>query len=235
MEAHQIMSSQEPRERGTIEHKLEATGKLTVLEARSMTIESHEDYEKAAQFLVEIKGRTKQIQDYWKGPKDAAYSAHKAVVQKEKDMLTPLAEAENIIKTSMAKYQAAVELARRQAEEEARRLQREEAERLMAQAVKAEESGDDQAATISMAMAEMVEDMKPAPAITDPPKAAGISSSKVWKARIVDEKLVPAYVNGMEVRTINQAALNSIAKMSKGTATVPGIEFYEDTVISARG
>ena len=40
---------------------------------------------------------------------------------------------------------------------------------------------------------------------------------------------IPAYVNGMELRKINQSALDALARMSKGEANIPGVEFYQDT------
>ena len=84
-----------------------------------------------------------------------------------------------------------------------------------------------------MAMAEMVSDMA-APPIIEAPKATGISTRKAWKARVVDPSKVPAYVNGMEIRTINMSALNNIARMTKGSAAIPGVEFFEETSIGAR-
>ena len=45
---------------------------------------------------------------------------------------------------------------------------------------------------------------------------------------------VPAYVNGMELRKINQTALDALARMSKGEASIPGVEFYQDTTISVK-
>ena len=104
----------------------------------------------------------------------------------------------------------------------------------MNEAAEAEQAGDVHGAAISMAMAEMVEDMKAPALVAEPAKAAGTTVSKRWKARVVDEAAVPAYVNGMELRKINQAALDALARMSKGEASIPGVEFYQDTTISVK-
>lgn len=217
----------------TVEQQLEQSGKLAVQTAKELTITTQDDYEKAGKYLVGIKTRTKQIQDYWKGPKEAANAAHKAVVEREKQMLAPLKEAEKIIKGTMLNYQAAVEKARREAEAEARRRQEEEAMRLVDQAASAEENGDNQAAAINMAMAEMISET-PAVAQMDTPSAAGTSVRKTWKHRVTDPTAVPAYFNGLEIRTINTAALNNIAKMTKGTAQIPGVEFYQESSLGVR-
>ena len=217
----------------TVEQQLEQSGKLAVQTAKELTIATQDDYEKAGKYLVGIKTRTKQIQDYWKGPKEAANAAHKAVVEREKQMLAPLKEAEKIIKGTMLNYQAAVEKARREQEEALRRKQQEEVDRLLNQAAEAGASGDAQAEAIGMAMAEMVNDMPPA-AQMDTPSATGTSVRKTWKARVTDPTAVPAYFNGLELRTINSAALNNIAKMTKGTAQIPGVEFYQEASLGVR-
>ena len=217
----------------SIEQQLEMSGIKAVQTARELTITSQEDYEKSAGYLTGIKTRMRQVTEYWKGPKQAAQKAHKELVEREKQMLKPLEEAERIIKRTMLNYQAAVEKARREAEAEARRRQEEEAMRLVEQAADAEAKGDDQAAAISMAMAEMVSEMPAAPQM-DTPSAAGTSIRKAWKARVIDPALVPAYYNGMEIRTINMSAMNSIAKMSKGTAQIPGVEFYQESSLGVR-
>ena len=128
----------------TVEKQLQESGTAMIERAKTMVITSHDDYEEAGKALVEIKTRMKQVTDYWKEPKAQAASAHKTICNKEKEMLSPLNEAEKIIKNAMVLYQSAVEKARREAEEEARRQKQAEAERLLAEAMKAEEKGDDQ-------------------------------------------------------------------------------------------
>lgn len=216
-----------------LEKQLEVNGQITVSTAARMQVSNQEQYNEAANFLRSIKEQAKKVKDYWSGPKSKAAAAHKDIVNREKSMLDPLTKAENIIKSAMKSYQEAVERARREAEEEARRRQQQEAERLFDQAAEAEASGDGQAAAVGLAMAEMVSDMQAPPSI-ESPTAQGISSRKTWKARVTDPKLVPAYFNGLELRTISTAALNNIAKMTKGTASIPGVEFFEDSTISVR-
>lgn len=227
MEAREMMDSM------SIEQQLQAAGLAAISEAKSLTIESQQDYERAAAFLIEIKRRAKQMKDYWKPTKEAAKAAHAQVCQREKEMLAPLEEAEKAIKTSMAGYQMAVQTARLQAEQEARRRQQEERDRLLAEAAEAEKSGDMQGAMVGMAMAEMVEDMK-APDTIQFEQARGTSTRRRWRARVIDERAVPAYAGDVEIRRIDQSALDRLAAMSKGTAQIPGVEFYQETIISAR-
>lgn len=216
-----------------IDRQLEIAGSVTINRARGLQVSNQQEYEDAASFLRDIKVQSNKIKDYWKGPKAKAAAAHKDIVAREKAMLQPLADAENIVKRTMSDYLSAVAKARREAEEEARRRQQEEAERLLNQAIDAEENGDGQGAAIGLAMAEMVSDMD-TPSAIDQPKAAGVSTRKAWKARVTDPEKVPAYFNGMELRSINMSALNNIAKMTRGTASIPGVEFYEDATLAIR-
>lgn len=216
-----------------MEKQLQESGQLMVREACSLTIESDQDYENAGKILVEIKTRIKAVTDYWSPLKKSASEAHKALCAREKEMLKPLTSAESIIKGTMISYQREAEKKRLQEAEEIRRKQQEETDRLLADAVRAQEDGDDLSAQINLQMAQMVNEMAPV-SVATAPKAAGTSVKKVWKARVLNPEAVPAYVNGMEIRQIDMAALNRIAKMSNGKMTIPGVEFYEDAVMAVR-
>lgn len=217
----------------SLERKLENSGKLTIIQATSMKIENAHDYEQAGKFLVEVKARAKAVKDYWETPKAIAKAAHQAVVDREKAMLAPLAEAERMIKGSMIKYQKAVEAARRDAEEQARKRRMEETERLIQNAIDASDSGNKQDAEINLAMAEMVDQMAVSNQVCAP-SASGTSVIKTWKARVIDECAVPSYANGFMIRKIDFSALNSIARLTRGTAIIPGVEFYQEINISAK-
>ena len=233
MEAREIQVVRQD-EKSAIESQLQVAGRSAVEFAKSLSIVNDEQNQKAADFLKEIKKRAKEIAEYWKGPKAAAQAAHKAVVEREKAMLEPLNEAEKIIKGNMVKYHQAVEKARMEAEAEAKRKQQEERDRLLAEAAQAEAEGRAADAMVGVAMAEMVEDMQAPDIGMNAQKVEGVGVRKSWKARIVDAGQVPAYVNGMEIRKIDLSALNQLARLSKGTAKVQGVQFYEEMGISAR-
>jgi len=215
-----------------IEQKLEQGGALMVKTAQGLTITTHEEYDKGTTILKDIKSRVKAVKEYWKGPKAAADAAHKELVAREAQMLKPLQEAESIIKKAMLAYTTEVERKRREAEEAARKAREEEIKRLEAIAAMAEEQGDADTAEIMRDMAEEVPIGEIAAVAA--PTAKGVSVRTTWKARVVDPKLVPAYFDGMELRTINMAALNSLAKWRNGEAQIPGVEFYQDSTMSVR-
>jgi hypothetical protein len=216
-----------------IEQELTQSAELAIREAQAITISSSAQYVSASQLLIEHKNRIKAVTEYWSKPKIAAKAAHQEICDKEKAMLAPFSNAESIIKAAMVAYQRKVDDERRAAEQEAYNKRQKETERLMAEALKAEAAGKTKKAEAVLDKATAVEQ---APIVVEVagPKASGISTRKEWKARVVDEKLVPAYAYQVVIRPINQAALNLIAKTSKGTDVIPGVEFYEDMIINAR-
>ena len=227
MEAREMMDSM------SIEQQLKLAGETAVAEANSIIIKNQRDYDRAAEFLKEIKRRAKQMKEFWRPAKEAAKEAHAQICQREKAMLSPLEDAEKVVKKGMVGYQLAVAAAQIQAEQEAKRRQQEERDRLLAEAAEAEKSGDMQGAMVGMAMAEMVEDMK-APSTVSFEQAKGTSTRRRWRARVIDERAVPAYSGSIQLRKIDQSALDKLAAASEGTAQVPGVEFYQETIISAR-
>ena len=217
----------------SIEKKLEQSGEMAIKTAEQLVIDSQESYEEGAKYLRVIKERIKQIGDYWAEPKKAAHQAHQNIVAREKAMLEPMQKSDKIINEKMRAYMRDQEEKRRKAEAEARRKAEEEARRLLDEAIKAEEKGDAQAAATNMAMATMVSETPIAP-VVETPKAQGINTRKVWKAEVTDPAIVPAYFNGMEIRNINMSTLNKIASMTKGSASIPGVRFFEDTILAVR-
>ena len=215
----------------TLEQKLEQSGAMAVKSAEALVIDSPESYELGNKYLATIKERMKEITDYWAEPKKTAQQAHKNLVAKEKAMLEPMQKSDQIIRGKMKKYHDSQEAERRKAEAAIRQQQEEETRRLLDEAIKAEENGDAQAAATHMAMAELVSEM-PVAAAMESPAPKGVR--KTWKARVTNPNDVPAYYNGMEIRTINLTMLNIIARSSNGTAKIPGVELYEDTIIIAR-
>jgi len=214
----------------TMEQELERSGAMVVQNAKGLTITTNEDYERGNALLKDIKVKIKAVKDYWKEPKAAAQQAHKQLVAREGAMLKPLEAAESLIKRAMLDYTTAQEKAAREAAEAARREREAEARRLEAIAAQAEADGDTDTAEI---MRDMAEAVPVAEVIQAAPKGGGVSVRRTWKARVIDPKLVPAYFDGIELRTINMAALNTLAKWNRDKA-IPGVVFYEDATMSVR-
>jgi hypothetical protein len=199
----------------TIEQQMEQEGALMVKRVTGLTITTDDDYSRGGDILKDIKARIKAVKDYWKQPKAAAQAAHKTLVDREKQMLKPLEDAEATVKKTMLAYTT-----------EQQRKRQEEQARLAALAAQAEQQGDADGAAFMREMSAAVEPVQP---------TGGVSVRTTWKARVTDPKLVPAYFDGYELREINMTALNGLARQYEGGLNIPGVEFYRDETLSVRG
>jgi len=221
-------------------------------QANNLQVVTEDDYSLAGNARKEIKFTLNRITKYWEPKKDAAYKLHKSLVAAEKEMTDPLNRADKIIDQRMGEYRRKVEIARQEAERErqrqeaeTRRLEAEaaakaaEAQRLADEAAQKEELDDEDVQILQMAQAEAVKAEQSVVIMPDvyvPPaaKVEGISIRKTWKARIVDDSLVPVSVVGVMLRPIDMAALNKLAVASKGGFNCPGVEFYQEESTQVR-
>lgn len=224
----------EKRNVQTMEDNIKESMLAVVNAAKTLIVSDDVTYQSAAETLKLISDRKKQVQEYWDGPKKSAAKAHKDICAKEKSMLSPLSDAESTLKRSMADYSMKLEAMRRAEAAELERRKQEERERLLAAAITAEQTGDTFSAELSLNMAEMVDDMKVTPISSLAPKAEGISVRKTWKARITDDSLVPIHVAGICLRPVDVSALTNLARATKGSIQIPGVQFYEDANLAVR-
>ena len=111
-------------------------------QAEAMVIQNDEDYAAAGEFGKLLKQKAAQVTSFFKPMKDSAYQAHKAVCDREKAMLTPLKNAESVVKKAMSNYFMEQERRRKEAEEAARRAAEAERERKLQEAAELESAGD---------------------------------------------------------------------------------------------
>ena len=161
-----------------------------------------------------------------KGP--TAYKAHKAICDREKEMLTPLRNAEKTLKKTMGDYAMEQERKRREAEDAARRAAEEESRRKLEEAALLERAGDKAGAEAAFQDAEINEDVSRMVCVAGgAPKAKGISTSKDWEIVSIDDKAVPLSINGAELRPVDKAAVMRLIRASKGAIRIPGIVYRE--------
>ena len=203
--------------------------------AESFVIQTPEDYEAAGEFGKLLKQKAAEVTSFFKPMKDSAYQAHKAVCDREKAMLTPLENAEKIVKRTMGDYLMEQERIRREAEEAARRAAEEERERKLKEAMELEAAGDKEGAEAAVEEAVVMDEATgysvPAPV---KPKVSGVSTSKDWEITSIDTAKVPVNFNGMELRPVDQAAVMRLIRASKGSIAIPGIAYREVAKMSFR-
>jgi hypothetical protein len=223
-------------EAGGPEQELGSAATAIVQVANSTVIASQKDYEEAAGILKDVKRIQKQVKEYWEPLRVSTRKAYDGVLEKKKQMIDPLNEAESILKGLMSSY--TVEQERKRAEREAamRAAARREAERIMEQATAAEEAGDAAGAEAAMEEAMVMDEAAAAGRImASAPKAAGVSTSKTWKIVSIDPDKVPVKVGAVEIRPVDQAAVMRLTRESKGNIEIPGVKFEESVQISVRG
>lgn len=203
--------------------------------AESFVIQTPEDYDAAGEFGKLLKRKAAEVTGFFKPMKDSAYQAHKAVCDREKAMLTPLKNAEKIVKKTMGDYLMEQERIRREAEEAARRAAEEERERKLKEAMALEAAGDKEGAEAAVEEAVVMDEATgySVPASVKP-KVSGVSTSKDWEITSIDTAKVPVNFSGMELRPVDQAAVIRLIRASKGSIAIPGIAYREVAKMSFR-
>jgi len=205
---------------------------------KSLRISNSQEHVNSAEFLKKIKAVSKAIDDCRKDITKPLDELKKKVMDFFKEPLTELSEAESILKKAILSYQQEQERIRR--EEEAKAIAKAKAEEekkrkaLEERAKKAEEQGNSAKAEM---LRDKADDVYVPTVVTAPTveKVQGISTKKVWKAKIVDANKIPqnVYINDEKVTAAIQAILNKLATATKGAMPIDGVDFYQEESLSA--
>lgn len=201
-------------------------------QAQAVEITTNEQYENAATILKNIKESRQKFIDFFAPSKKAAAAAHNAICVNEKSCTDPCDKAESIIKGKMLTYQRQLEAQRIAAEAEAEKAKQAEADKLLEQAAQAEQQGDVMAASMAMAQADMVSQIQTKVEVVKP-TVKGVSTRSKTVVKIVDDAKVPAFVNGICIRTVDEKAILALHKLNPGL-TIPGIVFDVEQNIAVR-
>ena len=205
------------------------------LRAESVVINSQEDYQSAAELGRLIKQRSSEVQAFFAPLKQAVHEAHKQVCDREKQMLTPLVNAEKTIKKTMGAWAMEQERIRREEEERLRKAAQAESERLLNEAIKASESGDTASAEMAMANAEVMESAGKSISLSESkPQATGVSVATDWEIVSVDSSKVPLSLNGIDLRPVDTKAVIRLIRASKGKIEIPGVAYKAVAKMSFR-
>lgn len=222
--------------------QLVATEVTPIVEkANALVVRTSEQSFEAQGLVKELKRRRAAIHEKFDPPVRAAHAAWKAAKDLYNLFVNPFDEAETIIKRKVVTFESELE---RKRQEEARlaeakrqeqeRLRREELER---QARAAEAKGKLEKAE---ALREKAETVVAPPVFMppEPPKAEGTGFKKEWKGECYNiMELLGAITQGKAPVTlieINESALNAAARTYKDTQTIPGVRFFEKTIMSSR-
>jgi hypothetical protein len=218
---------------GMNEKELKNSGELILMQARRIEpIDNNDQYAGVVDFCRRIKQYQDEVVRNFKQMKEDAHRTHKTICDKEKEFLVPATNAERIAKQLMADWKTRSDAERKRLEAELvaqRQAAIAENERLAQQY---EADGNTIQAQMlrsaSALVADTIGEMLP------DEKVSGVSYSGKWVAIVDDATQVPAYFNGAELRTISTSALNTLARLTQGTAQVPGVRFVKDAIVSVK-
>ena len=211
--------------------EMTTNAKQTLTTCQNLKIKGQEEYSYAGECLKQVKSKIANLEDKRKEitrPLDAAKKAVMDLFRKPLDMLS---EAECIIKRGLLTYQQEQEKIRREEEAKLQAQARKEEERkrqaLAERARKAEAEG--KTAKAEELRQKEIAVFVPVPVVPNQvEKVGGISTKTIWKFKIVDPNSIPR-----EYLIPNDVMLGNIARATKGTLTIPGIEIYSEDVIAS--
>ena len=212
---------------------LEQNTNSIVEQINGIVITDQETYENAVNVAKTIKEANKRVTEYWKPAKESAAKAHKDICAKEKIMLEPLKQAENILKSKMITYTTEQQ---RKAAEEAKRIKEEQEKLALEQLQKAEElrkQGNIVEAAITEQNAVAISELD-TKVDTGVKKVEGMSYQIDYDIIILDSNKIPVYVNGIEIRKIDTTAIKKLVKLTGNTVNIPGIEVKETKIAKIR-
>jgi hypothetical protein len=203
-------------------------------QCNTLAITDQNQYEQAAGLLKIVKGRYKELETQRKEITSPIDEAKKKIMTLFKSPLDLLEKAESKIKQLMVNYSTEQE---RKAEEERKRLQKiaddaaeKERKKLEKKIEKAIESGNEEKVSELQEKKESIESIA-VPVISAPvEKPSGISYRDKWYAVVIDDKLIPR-----EYLIPNIDMLNKVAALTKGTLSIPGVQFKSEKIIASRG
>jgi hypothetical protein len=203
-------------------------------QAKVLKIVDQQSYQIGAERLLAVADLRREILAHHAPIKRAAHEAWQQVIAAEKRLLDPVTEAERVYKAGIAAYEAEQRRleaeARTKAEAEARHQAEEQRERELEQA---EAQGADLAEVTAMIAAPLplIEPQAP-PAFQ---AARGITTVVSWKGTSL-ETLVKAIAAGkasISLVMANETAINQLARATRGTLNVPGINFFTESIVRA--
>lgn len=220
-----------------VEGEVELSQAVSVVErqAQEISIRTDDDYKAAAEFGRLLKQKSSEVIEFFKPMKKAAHDAHKQICDREKAMLSPIANAEKLLKRSMGEYQLEQQRKQREAEERLRAAAKAEEERLLAEAIKMEEMGEKEMSEEHFENAQYVANAARNIAVPkETVKATGVSSTIDWEIESIDPSKVPVAWLNMVLRPVDDKAVLRLIRAQKGSISIPGVKFKEIVKTSFR-
>lgn len=199
--------------------------------AESAVVQNRCDLEEALEMLKIIKKHKTMIADYWKEAKESAKKTYQNIVSKERQMLDICERCETELKDKILKYDILKKSYESKLLKEADKDRMFEVQELLEEAKVFQEKGDLPRAEERFKLAEKLAHIK---IDFDKEKyLKGLLFQERTKCEIVDNKLVPSFFNGLEIREVNTKKILEI-KHKNPEIDIPGIKFYKEKSVAVR-
>lgn len=179
--------------------------------------------------LKQIKAKKNEFDGMRKSLKKPINAAAKAIEDFFRQPISFLGQAESIYKVNILKYQKTTE--NRYNETNAQNMIK--AEELTANALDALKANDHE--TYATLMDEISKISSKTLTLA---KTQGVSFKDNWKGRVTDmDKIIQAVIDKKipsSILKIDDSTLNQLARSTKNTIQYPGIEFYNDKIVSVK-
>lgn len=182
-------------------------------------------YERAAALYNQIGAKKKEVEEYFREPREKAHAAWKSLTEKIKGLIDPLSAAEKALKPKMGVYLQEQERLRL---EEQKRQQKEAQARLDAQKLEEAQELED-AGQVQEAEAVLQTQVVAAAPKIEAPKVAGMCGGREsWKAQVFSMRdLCRAVAEGKVAANLvmpNQPVLDTMARVLKAEMKIPGVK-----------
>ncbi len=191
----------------------------SLTKARALVIASNDDYRTADAFSVGLLALEKAIKADFKPAKDAAFQAHRAITAQEAGHLDKVQEARALLRPKMLAWEAEqkrIEAAAQKAADD--KAKKEAEDKALVEASAAEAAGDKSTAQAILEAPVVVESV--IIRSTMPKRQTKIPEA--WTYRVTNAALIPR-----EFLTEDTLKLGGMARATKGSVKVAGVEFYD--------
>lgn len=189
----------------------------------------NDSYVRACEEQRAIATWRREVVDYFKPMKAAAYATHQMVCSIERMFLDRAAAAEDPRELARVSWEEAQEAERRKAEVALEKARRDEEEAARLEEATALEEAGDTAAAAAVLDAPITSAPVVLPSFT--PRVAGVGTRVTWDFEITSfEALVKAVAAGtvpMAYLSPNESAIRARVRAEKGATQIPGIRPYE--------
>lgn len=217
------------------------------LSALPTAITDPDTYRKAKESLPLLKRAEDKVTAFFKDMKTQADKAHKAIVAKEREQLSPIAQARQKLSALIYGYEREQDRIRRENEQ---RAADEERKRREAEAIAQAEALSRQSPELAdMVLEEAI--AAPAPVVALPSTAvdvsgvsirenwqyvyAGGSPGQKWKDLTDEQRKRVLALLPREYLIPDESALGKIVKALKSGTKIPGIQAYDAGTVAVRG